>query len=310
MGSEARFSLKVPPLMRDDLSYNEWKQELEWWLCGTEIVKAKQGITLAWSLTGDVRKTIMSEVPLDDINCDNGVDNILKVLDKHFAKDTALAGLLAFDDFIEYKRPKSMSIADFLIRFNLKYNAMKSHKMEVPDNILAAILLKCCNLPEDKASLCRMSCSPLTYDEMKKKLQSVGAGVMTSSNQNAPSNSLVKVEPTFHGECTTGHSEYNQSSSTSDDDESDAQQGFYAHSGRKNFSGFYGNKNSKFQRNFQSNKDSGKPKLNQCDQFGNVTACGFCKSIYHWIEDCPDAPPEYKQRKPYQKKKKSSRGPF
>ena len=299
MGSEARFSMKVPPAMRDDLTYNEWKHELKVWCGGTNVEKKKQGFTLAWSLTGDVRKTVMSEVSIEELDCEDGIKNVLKVLDKHFEKDTAQAGLLAFDAFIEYKRPSDLSIKDYLISFNLKYNAIKSYQMDLPDNILAALLLKCANLPEDKAAMCRATCTSLTYEMMKKQIEKVGCDVVSLAKPSTSKveSPFVKVEPTFHGNCNKikpnsphicNSSAYNYNSTSSSEEEEICENAFYGHN-RNNFGNSY----------------QSKPKLNPTDQFGIVTTCEYCKSVCHWVQKCPDAPSEFKQRRSFNKKKRS-----
>ena len=33
---------------------------------------------------------------------------------------------------------------------------------------------------------------------------------------------------------------------------------------------------------------------NPPDEFGNPNPCRFCKSIYHWVDRCPDAPADIK----------------
>ena len=297
VGPEARFSMKVPPQMRNDLTYREWKHELLVWCRGTNVAKAKQGITVAWSLTGDVRKTVMSEVTIDDMDCEDGIKNIL-VLDKHFEKDSAQAGLIAFDSFIEYRRPKNVSIKEYLIGFNLKYNTIKSYQMELPDNILAALLLKCANLPEDKAAMCRATCTTLTYESMKKQIEKVGCDIVTSTNRDCfagksemNNECVVKIEP-FHGNCSNSKPVPNYESSCSDEDD-DYQNAFYSYNYRSR------GEKQRFTNNYQ------KPKLNPPDEFGIPTTCSYCKSVCHWLQKCPDAPPEYKQSRSFYKKKKS-----
>ena len=123
----ASYNLKVPPEMRPDLTYAEWKREVKVWERGTPIEKKKQGLALAWRLKGNVRKTIFQEVDIDQMDCNDGVKHVLAALDKIFTKDTAQAGLLALDSLIEYRRPSRMSIKQFLIEFNVKLNAIKAY---------------------------------------------------------------------------------------------------------------------------------------------------------------------------------------
>ena len=49
VGPEARFSMKVPPQMRNDLTYREWKHELLVWCRGTNVAKRNHsGLVTDW----------------------------------------------------------------------------------------------------------------------------------------------------------------------------------------------------------------------------------------------------------------------
>ena len=156
--------LSSPPLMGEDLSYFDWKKELDIWTYFTELAAEKQGGTLFLTLTGKARQAVLSGVDRDKIKSATGVKEITKCLDELFEKDKALSGYTAYDDFPSYRRPAGTSIQDYLVEFNLKYSKIKSYSMELPDGVLANYLLKCANLSDEQTSICKATCSTLDYE--------------------------------------------------------------------------------------------------------------------------------------------------
>ena len=102
------------------------------------------------SLEGKPRQTVLAELEIEKINSAEGIKNILEVLDKFYKKDSTKFAISTFNDFINYKRDLSMSLNEYLIEFNLKYNNMKNADMKLPTGVLAGFLLNCCNLSEEK----------------------------------------------------------------------------------------------------------------------------------------------------------------
>lgn len=310
---EASFTLKVPPEMRSDLSYLEWKKEVTIWQRGTTVAKEKQGIALAWRLKGNVRKTIFQEVDIDKMDCADGVKNILEALDNYFKQDTAQAGLVALDSLIEYRRPPHMSYKEFVMNFHVKYNAIKAYDMTLPDNILAGFLLRSANLPPEKVALCRATCGTLTPKNMGHQIEKVGvSGECSTASITSPhsSNSAhfdmskVKIEKTYLGQCQN-----NDQSDTDYVETSDDNQGYYSNYDVSNSKVLYGQSRNQSRGSYNKKKQFGskghfryndRPKFNAPGDDGRPSTCGFCHSICHYIADCPDAPdhlkvPRYKR---------------
>jgi len=76
--------------MRDDLQYSDWKKELLIWE-QTNIIRGVNKSVLAGelfeSLHGTARSTVLSELDLGKIICDDGVNNISGKLDEFFFGD-------------------------------------------------------------------------------------------------------------------------------------------------------------------------------------------------------------------------------
>ena len=80
----------APPAFTKDTNYEKWKTKLEMWQLVTSSAKDKEGPTLFLVLDDNTQEAL-SETPNAQINCDNGVKNILVILDKLYLKDKTQA---------------------------------------------------------------------------------------------------------------------------------------------------------------------------------------------------------------------------
>ena len=55
-------NVKQPPLMRDDLSYDGWKKELDIWSDFTDLDANRKGGALFLTLKGKAREAVLSGV--------------------------------------------------------------------------------------------------------------------------------------------------------------------------------------------------------------------------------------------------------
>ena len=155
---------KNPPEMRDGLLYDDWKKELKIWCGFTDLDKKRQGPALFLTLKGKARETVLAAVEADKLQADDGVDKVTNALDKLYKRNDSESAFTAFENFIKFRRHSSMPITDYIIEFNIRLSKIKSHKMDLPDGVLANYLLQCANLTEDQTSLCRATCEKLTYE--------------------------------------------------------------------------------------------------------------------------------------------------
>ena len=63
------------------------------------------------------------------------------------------------------------SIDKYLTEFDIMYNRLNVHNIELPDTVLAYRLLENANLEKSKTELVRATINRLTFDEMKKQLR-------------------------------------------------------------------------------------------------------------------------------------------
>ena len=273
--------------------YEEWKKEVIIWENVTTLEKKTQGCALVLSLSGNARKAARN-IPIEDLKKDNGVELVLKELDKYYAKDQGRKQMKAFDNFINFRRTKGMTIQDFLLQFECNANQCETHAMKIPDNILAHSLLACANLPQDKKDLISSTLTSFTFNNVREQMLKIFPTGETGfapcvSTDKATSDDLsndssfkpietfdessIKQEPVYHN--TSEEAYYSGSSET-----------FFKKSGRGRGNRYRGKPRfeSRDTRHFKR-----PAKLNPLDRWGKPTKCECCKSICHWVKDCPDA---------------------
>ena len=120
-------STKVPA-MRENQPYADWKKELRiWQVTNTtlEVDKAVQAGMLYSSLNGTVRDTVLSEVGVEGITAQDGVDSIIATLDRFYMGNATQNAFNAIDDLINYKCDDQTSMEQFIVNFQLKVNKVK-----------------------------------------------------------------------------------------------------------------------------------------------------------------------------------------
>lgn len=277
-------STKVP-FMRDDLLYCDWKKEMTIWE-KTNIIRGVDKSVLAGelfeSLQGKARATVLSELEIDSILCDDGVKNICDKLDEFFDGNQVQNAFQAHDELLKFRRSPNMNLEEFLVEFQIKNNKVKASGTALSDGVLAYALLDCANLSEKRTELVKATCDVFNFKTVKKQLEKIGVGKTSSSAKTdvtkfsapGPSSSVVKVEETMYGEPATTYS-----SDSSEDEHCDA---LFAKNNYYN--------RPKYQQPVQSEKHP----LNPVDKYGHIQCCSFCHCIYHRLLDCPYASDEIK----------------
>ena len=270
------------PVMRENQPYGDWKKELNiWHVTNTtaEVDSKLQAGVLFESLEGIARKTVLSELTVDEITHTNGVANIISTLDHFFIGNETHNAFSAMDELMSFKCDKDSTLSNFVVEFQLKANKVKASGTVLSDGVLGYMLLRSANLTSEKNDMIKATCDDPTYKNVKAQLEKIGLARSTSKSskvfdteQDSP---RVKIESCFYerGPSSSDHRYYNGSSS---DNDSSSDQVFY--SNYKQSSGnVYGNNIKKH-------------KMNPTDRYGHIRACSYCKCVYHWMIDCPYAP--------------------
>ena len=318
--------------MRDDFPYADWKKEVKIWCTFTELDKKKQGGALFLSLKGKARETVLAGIADIDTEFakDDIVDKIIKCLDSLYLKDTTESAFEAFDSFIKFRRPKDMSIQKYLVEFNLKNKKLVTHKMTLPDGVLAYALLTCANLSKEQTQLCRATCDTLKFDTMKKQIEKIAESmdikVAPDAEKIVPQETFVShneyVEQNTYHASPVYDPQYDEAASWEDfceEPENDsldpnnegAVTAFYGSQAQRPFGRGY-NSRGWFPprgRGFSSRTAPNQHSMNPLDEMGQAMTCRFCKSTYHLLRECPHAPSHMKEAyRPYARGRGGYRG--
>lgn len=266
-------NIKSPPLMREGLSYKEWKEDVYIWSDVTDLPPKKQAGAVFLSLTGKAQTSVRASVSREEMSSELGLKTVLGCLDKLYEKDAAHSGYTAYENFTEFRRPANMSTEDYLIEFNIRYSKIKSLEMTLPDGVLAYYVLKCANLSEEQINICKATCDTLTYELMRKQIERVTSSA--AKNKNNDNELPVQFYTEFEEHPEESHFDAD-GSQYYDEFELD----------QPTESTFYTHPSSRGGRPFRHQNNS---RINAPDQYGNPSKCSFCHSIYHYRGACPDA---------------------
>ena len=145
-------NFKIPPSLGPETVYETWKNELEVWKLVTEVKKEKQALAVTLSLTGQARAKAL-EIDVAELNKADGMDVLLKALDELFLRDEIDLAYSAYSNFESFKKGESVSMNDFIIEYERRYNVCRRYQMEYPDAVLAFKLLDNANLSEKERQL-------------------------------------------------------------------------------------------------------------------------------------------------------------
>ena len=168
----ASHNFKAPPALARSTSYESWLKEVEIWKCFTDVEKRKQAPAIFLTLEGKAREAVL-ELPVEKLNCDDGVKNLINQLNKLYLKDKTQLAYEAYDSFEKFRRPENMKMSDYVNEFERLLNKTKQYGSEMSEDILAYRLLKSANLHEHHEQLARATVGALTYDNMKLQLKRI-----------------------------------------------------------------------------------------------------------------------------------------
>ncbi|VDI80195.1 Hypothetical predicted protein [Mytilus galloprovincialis] len=142
----ASVNYKVPPVFTEQKPYSRWIDEIKAWKALTDLDKKKMGIAIALSLPEEglnsIRDKVFSDLSLEALSADDGVDKLIELMDKIFKKDELRQAYEAYSEFDRFRRSKVSSMEEYVTEFEKLYNKTKKVKMELPQPVLAFKLLE------------------------------------------------------------------------------------------------------------------------------------------------------------------------
>jgi hypothetical protein len=121
----AKANYKNPPVMREELSYEDWKGDINIWSDVTDVPKEKQGGVVFLTLVGKAQATVRAGVTRDEMKAADGLTKIITCLDGLYLEDATRSAFSSYEHFVDFKRAADMSIEHFLIEFNIRYRKIK-----------------------------------------------------------------------------------------------------------------------------------------------------------------------------------------
>ena len=116
-----------PPLLTDEVDFEDWEREIKIWQMATDVAESKQGARIYLSLQGKARENCKT-IDVKDLEGASGVTVLLEKLKKLYGKDDAQMLFKIIEDFESYQRPVNMDIKDFLNEWERRYDKCKQKK--------------------------------------------------------------------------------------------------------------------------------------------------------------------------------------
>lgn len=274
--------------MRDGLSYEDWKSDVNIWSDVTELAAEKQGGAVFLTLVGKAQATVRAGVTREQMKEKDGLKQILLCLDGLYKEDAARSAFAAYEHFTEFKRSHDMSIEDYLVEFNIRYNKIKTLKMVLPDGVLAYYLLKCASLSDEQSNICKATCDKLTYKEMREKIERV-TSASKKSHDNTSDVTPFYGDASYYEDSPEFSYVYDEDYDTCDAEpegecvNDKEEKAYYIPSSSR------GRSSGSTYRHPHYGSVPMAPRLNAPDEYGNPSRCSFCKSVYHYVGACTDA---------------------
>ena len=246
---------KAPPSLTSSTCYEEWLKAIEIWQTFTGLTDEKQGPAIFLTLEGKARETVLN-LDIKEIKAKNGVESIVKALNKLYLKDKLQMAYETYDTFEKFRRPEKMSIKEYINEFERLLNKTKKYG-SMSSDILAYRLLKSANLEDTPEQFIRATVKELTYDDMQLQLKKIFSDLAKAGDN---------VKDVYYQRNQPSNRRYNNNNNNKN-------------RGRSN----------RIKRGGRSyRRGVSKRHKNPIDSQGNISRCKICESINHWEDDCPD----------------------
>ena len=289
---------KIPPVFTTQKPYSRWVDEIKAWQALTDLDVKKRGIAIALSLPEDgqnsIRDKVFSELTVDVLNADDGVEKLIEFMDKIFKKDELSEAYEAYTEFDRFRRSKATSMEDYVTEFEKLYNKTKKFKMDLPQPVLAFKLLECSELDMKDRQLVLTGVNYANVADLFKQMSTSLKkffGQQAASSKDMIDVGSIKVESAC---LTTENVNYLRNRSGKNSGYRGNHGGYR---GRGNYSGRPSASNYRGSDNWERSTFSDKPKgantntvnkpINPDGPDGLPIRCLSCDSVRHLMKQCP-----------------------
>ena len=281
--SQSACIAKCPPKLDNECNYETWKRDIDIWCEFTDIPVKKQALAIHLSLSGRAR-VASSELSLVDLKHDDGVKTILTKLDNLFLPEKGRRQFTAFHNLYNLRRSETTSVKEFISEFEHRYFKFKQEDMDLPDPVMAFMLLSSCNLTENEVHLVMSALSIVTYSSMKNIIMRIfGSEIKALPTSSDNSVIEIKTEPTFTTASETNDSVlYTRGYPRGRGRARGGRGGRYSRGGGYSSASGY----SSLGKPLTGANLEPKRKTNPVGNNGQVSRCLICNSKFHWEREC------------------------
>ena len=275
--------------------YEKWKKKVSMWCELTSLSNKEKGPALYEALEGRAENAALL-IETDLIKSENGMTLLLEKLDELFMPDKFERTFWPYKEYKVIRKQHGESVRDFIIRFDqcyLRYERVNTQRLS--DMSLAYDLLVSCNLSDRDTLLVRATLGEdYTYNGMKTVLKRMFDSEKIKPNED----DIIEEQVLFTKDPTTVPTATVSPATEAPTTEVDT---LYAagasrpqRGGRGRGRGRGGRSRGGFRysnndRRYQPFDRSGNNGLNPMGRDGKPTTCTVCRSIYHYVRECPNA---------------------
>ena len=161
------------PVLNERINYDDWKRRVDWWQKATSVKPEARAATLIMNMSGKPEEVAI-QLNETELSVDDGVKLLIAELDKLYEKDQTQSIFTAIDNFLSYRRPKDVSMEEYVREFNQKHKNLVQRRNKgkiFEDGILAYFLLHHANLSDTQKTLIRATVTDLSYEKMEVQLK-------------------------------------------------------------------------------------------------------------------------------------------
>ena len=265
------------PVLNSDEPYDSWKVKIKLWEKVTNLAEDARAPAVALTLQGAASSAVL-KIPTETLCSNDGMKSLIDKLDTLYAEEKDQVTYHVYDRFEKFKRGDNMSMADYLIQFELLYQKAKQYNNVLTEPVLAYRLLKGANLTEEKQALARATCAKWDYETLKQQLKKIFDQSASNKEYNFDEGAVGGVK---FSEMQIKSEPVNFANSEMEDNN------FFT-KGRNNRR-VNEQRNYRDQRNYNRNYNDQRDNGNKLNPIVNGARlkCIECKSIYHLIRECP-----------------------
>ena len=178
-----------PPRFDESTGYDTWKNEIKIWELVTDLDKKKQALAITLTLTGKAKVAALS-IKAEDLNKEDGMKTLFKVLDEVFLKERKDSAYEAYKNFDIFRKSTNMTMSEYIIEFDQRYQCSKKYDMTLPDAVLAFKVLDNAELNQQERQLALTACQDLKYSSMKSALKRI----FGDSDNTSISNEAITIK--------------------------------------------------------------------------------------------------------------------